>query len=213
MPRHRRLLLDGYAYHLLNRGNRKQIIFHKPADYRAFLSILVEANHRFRVPLCALCLMRNHWHMVVWPDEAATISAYMHWVLNAHVHRYNRHYNLTGLGHLYQDRYKAFPIQDRRHMYTVMRYVEANPLRARLIDQAELWEWSSLSLRDKPGWRDILTNEDRIKLPEGWPSLVNESLPPDDLKGLRTCARKSDPFGDPEWIETVSRKRKKGQAP
>ena len=206
MPRHRRLLLNGCAHHLLNRGNRKQTIFHKPADYSAFLSILIEANGRFQMPICALCVMRNHWHLVVWPDEAASISAYMHWVMNAHVHRYHRHYKLTGLGHLYQDRYKAFPIQDDRHMYTVMRYVEANPIRANLIDRAERWEWSSLRLRAQPEWKGILANGNRIQLPENWTTFVNEGLPSDDLKALRTCARKGEPFGEAEWIEQVRRK-------
>lgn len=206
MPRQRRFLLDGHAYHLLNRGNRKQTIFQKPADYWAFLSILAEAATRFPVPLLAACLMRNHWHLVVWPTEAASISAYMHWVLNAHVHRYHRHYGLTGLGHLYQDRYKAFPIQDDRHLYTVMRYVEANPLRARLINRAEDWEWSSLTLRDDPDWREILTNGDRVRLPEDWLSIVNDALPGGDLESLRTCSRTGDPFGDPEWMAKVRRK-------
>jgi putative transposase len=212
MPRHRRLLLDGCAYHLLNRGNRRQTIFHKPSDYWAFLSILAEATSRFHMPLIAVCLMRNHWHLVVWPTEAVSISSYMHWLLNVHVHRYNRHYGLTGLGHLYQDRYKAFPIQDRRHLYTVMRYVEANPLRARLIDRAEDWEWSSLTLRSTSDYQRMLTNGDRVELPDDWLAIVNDALPEDDLKVLRTCSRKSDPFGDPAWIAQV-RKKERGQAP
>lgn len=205
MPRQRRVMVDGAAYHVLTRGNRKQTIFHKPGDYRAFLGILEEAQGLFDMPVCGVCVMGNHIHLVLWPDKAETISAYMHWVLNAHVHRYHRHYNLTGLGHLYQDRYKAFPIQDERHLYTVMRYVEANPIRAGLIQRAEDWEWSSASLRNKPGWREILANDGRLQLPADWLSIVNQCLPKNQLAALRQSVRRGEPFGDADWVERVSK--------
>jgi putative transposase len=210
MPRGPRVRIDGAAYHLLTRGNRKQTIFHKSEDYQAFLAILEEAHRRFDMPLCGLCLMSNHVHLLVWPDQAYAISEYMHWVLNVHVHRYHRHYSLTGLGHLYQDRYKAFPIQDDRHLYTVMRYVEANPIRASLIDRAEDWEWSSASLRRKPVWEDILSHDGRFQLPPNWLSIVNQSQPKDQLAALRRCARLGEPFGDPEWMERVRRNGSSG---
>ena len=209
MPRGRRFLEDGYAYHVLNRGNRKQVIFKKPGDYRAFLRILLEANARFAMPLCALCVMNNHFHLVVWPDSARSISAYMHWILSAHVQRYHLHYGIRGTGHLYQDRYKAFPIQDARHMYTVMRYVEANPLRAGLLINAEHWKWSSLALRRQPDWKDILANENKVALPEDWPAIVNQGVPTEELRMIRNCTRKGDPFGDPDWIAELTKKVKR----
>ena len=206
MPRGRRYLIDGHAYHLLNRGNRKQAIFHKAEDYQAFLAILAEGSKRFDMPLCALCVMKNHFHIVVWPDCAKSISAYMHWVLNVHVHRYHLHYSLKGLGHLYQDRYKAFPIQDYRHLFTVMRYVEANPLRARLVDAAEQWRWSSMSLRSVPEWKQLLTNGGKLTLPDDWTAIVNDVIPGEDLQAVRMCTRRNDPFGDPEWIAKLVKK-------
>ena len=206
MPRGRRRLIDGYAYHLLNRGNRKQAIFHKADDYQAFLGILAEASQRFSMPLCAVCVMKNHFHIVVWPECARSISEYMHWLLNVHVHRYNLHYGLKGLGHLYQDRYKAFPIQDYRHLFTVMRYVEANPLRANLVDAAENWRWSSISLRNDPAWQRVLTVGERFRLPEDWTAIVNGVIPGEDLHAVRRCAQRNDPFGDPEWIAKVVKK-------
>ena len=205
MPRHRRLLLDGHAYHLLNRGNRKVAIFRKDDDYQAFLSILHEASARFAMPLCGLCLMQTHFHLVVWPANAASISAYMHWLLNAHVHRYHLHYGLTGLGHLYQDRYKSFPVQDERYLFTVLRYVEANPVRAGLTRRAEDWAWSSIALRRTPHWREVLANGDRLRLPPNWTTLVNEGIEEADLHALRGCARRGHPYGDVDWIERVCR--------
>lgn len=213
MPRHRRLLLNGPAYHLLNRGNRRSAIFNKAEDYQAFLAILHEATVRFAMPLCGVCLMQNHFHLVVWPDNALSISAYMHWLLNAHVHRYHRHYALTGLGHLYQDRYKSFPIQDERYLFTVMRYVEANPLRAGLTRRAEDWAWSTLRMRRQAVWQDVLANGERLQLPPNWVTLVNEGIEQADLQALRSCARRGHPYGDLEWTERVCGRRTGRQVP
>jgi len=66
----------------------------------------------------------------------------MHWLLTAHVRRYQRHYHSTG--HVWQGRFKAFPIQEDEHLLVVLRYIERNPLRAGLVERAEEWSWSSL---------------------------------------------------------------------
>jgi putative transposase len=198
--------MDGYPYHVLNRGNRRQQIFKKATDYQAFFAVLAEADGRFEMPIIGVCAMPNHFHIVVWPAEAAQISAYMHWVTNVHVHRYHLHYGLKGLGHLYQDRYKAFPIQDERHLYTVLRYVEGNPLRAGLVEQAEDWQWSSLALRGTDG---AFISTDRVALPSDWSAVVNSSLENNQLQNLQTSARRERPYGDESWVETVMRKLSK----
>lgn len=202
MPRNRRLLLDGHAYHVLNRGNDRRVIFKKDDDYRAFLNILAEAQQQFPMPVVGVCVMPTHWHMLIWPKQAAAISAYMHWVMNAHVHRYHRHYGLRGLGHLYQDRYKSFPIQDERHLYTVLRYIEANPLRATLVEQAEAWRWSSLTLRPRPE-SDGIFGETVLSVPAGWNEVVNASIPQPILEKLRHSASRQVPYGDDDWAAQV----------
>jgi putative transposase len=202
MPRPKRLLVDGHAYHVLNRGNDRRVIFKKTEDYEAFFAILREAQQRLAVPTIGVCLMPNHWHLVLWPTPAASLSAYMHWVMNAHVHRYHQHYHLRGLGHLYQDRYKSFPIQDDHHMYTVLRYVEANPLRAGLVTEAQAWQWSSLSLRARGVEDGILTNS-LVPLPENWTSLVNEAIPESLLGRIQGSARRQTPFGEDEWVKRL----------
>jgi REP-associated tyrosine transposase len=207
MPRQRRFFMDGHAYHVLNRGNRRQVIFKKDQDYRAFLALVGEACRTFRMPMIGLCLMNNHWHMVIRPQPARSVSAYMHWLLNVHVHRYNKHYGLTGLGHLYQGRYKAFPIQDDAHMFTVLRYVEANPLRAGLVETAEQWKWSSLTLRRRDEWQDVFDHDKQVELPTDWPAIVNGALPEPELRQLRASARVGMPFGDADWLQEIKKRR------
>jgi len=78
----------------------------------------------------AYCLMPNHFHLALWPQADGDLSRWMQWVLTAHVRRYHRHYGSSG--HVWQGRFKAFPIQADGHLLTVLRYIERNPVRAGL---------------------------------------------------------------------------------
>jgi putative transposase len=176
MARSRRKTAPGCVHHVVNRGNRKKIIFYKPGDYRAFLAVLGEAVNRFGMRVISFCIMRNHWHLVLWPDEDVSISAFMHWLTSTHVRRYHAHYGLTGTGHLYQARYRNDICTDDRGVLAVMRYVEGNPLAAGIVKRAEDWKWSSLWLRVRGEGGGLLVNGP-IELPSNWTTFVNEHTP------------------------------------
>jgi putative transposase len=146
MPRTARASVAGLWYHILNRGNRRDAVFHKPADYDAFVAAMADARLRVPVDVLGYCLMPNHFHIVVRPHHDGDLGRWVQWLLTAHARRYHRHYGTTG--HVWQGRFKAFPIQDDGHLVTVLRYVERNALRAELVSRAEDWKWSSL-----PGWQ------------------------------------------------------------
>jgi putative transposase len=132
------------VFHAINRGNCRMPIFEKPADYLAFLRLLEEGRERVGVRLLAYCLMPNHWHLVLWPRRAQDLSDYFRWVCTTHVRRWRAHRRSGGEGHLYQGRFKSFPIQRDEHLLAVMRYVEANARRAGLVERAEDWPYGSL---------------------------------------------------------------------
>lgn len=102
------------------------------ADYVAFLTLIGEAVERLPLRVLSYCLIPNHFHLVLLPRDDGDLSRWMQWLLTAHVRRYHRHYH--GSGHVWQGRFKAFPIQRDEHLLTVMRYVERNPLRATWFD-------------------------------------------------------------------------------
>src|ERR1700687_2120230 len=141
MPRTARADLGGIVYHALNRGNARRQIFFKDGDYQAFLKALGNAHKKVPVPVLAYCLMPNHFHLVVWPRQNGELGRLMHWLEHPKVRRYHRHY--LSSGHLYQGRFKSFPIQDDKHLLTILRYVERNPVRAGLVERAEQSAWSS----------------------------------------------------------------------
>src|SRR3954451_7836901 len=129
MPRTRRQIEGGMIYHVLNRGNGRRMLFTKEADFRAFIKIISQALERFPVDLLAWCLMGNHWHLVLRPRTDQALSRMMAWMTVTHARRHHMHYPNPGSGHLYQGRFKSFPVQDDEHFLTVARYVHANPRR------------------------------------------------------------------------------------
>jgi len=111
MPRQKRLDAAGEIYHALNRGNSRQRIFHKDEDYEAFERVLGEALQRYSVRLFAFTLMPNHWHLVLSPNQDGLMGRMLRWATATHTQRYHAHYQTAGGGHLYQSRFKSFPVQ------------------------------------------------------------------------------------------------------
>ena len=124
------------VYHVLNRGNARAHIFDKAADYAAFERILAEARERNDMRIMAYCLMRNHWHLVLWPRHDGDLSRFMGWLTLTHTQRWHAHRGTGGTGHVYQGRFKSFPVQADEHFLTVCRYVERNALRAKRVKKA-----------------------------------------------------------------------------
>ncbi len=209
MPRPpRKIAADAY-YHVLNRGNGRMDLFHKAADFEAFLKVLAEGLGRYPVDLLAYCLMNNHWHLVLRPREAAALGDLMRWVGVTHVRRHHEHYRSRGGGHLYQGRFKSFPIQDDEHFRTVCRYVEANPLRAKKVDRAEDWPWSSLG-RDPAAKTVLPLAEWPVDRPKNWVSLVNRDLAKSAIESLRLSVNRGRPFGEEKWVAKTAKRLELG---
>jgi putative transposase len=204
MPRTARASVGNVCYHVLNRGNARNEVFHKDGDFQAFLKAMGDAHQAIPMRVLAYCILPNHFHLVLWPHRDGDLSRWMHWLLNAHVRRYHQHYHSSG--HIWQGRFKAFPISEDEHLLTVLRYVERNPLRANLVRRAERWPWSSLHW-----WRDgaqlpLYGHEGPVPRGKDWIAWVNEALTVGELQALRRCAERSTPYGPPGWVEKTARR-------
>lgn len=120
--------------------------------------------------------------------------------MTSHVRRYHRHYHTDG--HVWQGRFKAFPIQADEHLLTVLRYVERNPLRAGLVDRAERWRWSSLSLRGQSPVPTILSPSP-VKLPKNWPERVNRPQTAAEEQAIRRSIERGAPLGGSVWQRRI----------
>ena len=206
MPKQPRVTVGGLVYHVLNRANAQMRLFRSNADYAAFEKVLLEAHQQVPMRILACCVMPNHWHLVLWPREDGELSDYMHWLTLTHTQRWHAAHNTTGTGHIYQGRYKSFPVQSDTHFLTVCRYVERNALSAGLVTRAEDWRWGSLWVRTygDPEQKAILSKGPR-KWPEGWLEMVNTSESGAEEDTLRQCISRGRPFGGPGWVQQTCR--------
>ena len=136
MPRPRRAAEGGLIFHALRRANARLAIFDSDADYATFERVLQQAVARFDMRLLTYCLMPNHFHLLLWPRGDCDLSAFMRWLTIIHTQRWLAHHRIAGTSHLYQGRYKSFPVQSGEHLLTVCRYVERNALGANLVQRA-----------------------------------------------------------------------------
>ena len=133
------------------------------------------------------------------------MSDFLRWVSLTHTMRLHAHYQTAGEGHIYQGRFKSFPVQNDEHFYVVCRYVERNALRAGLVENAQNWKWGSLS-------RWITQPEPAPKLLSPWPVprlpnwqvRVNTALTDRELKAVRLSLKRGSPYGDASWQKSIA---------
>jgi len=140
MARPLRIHVPGALYHVMSRGNARQTLFFDDTDYRRFLKRFAEVSLRFAVRCLAYCLMPNHFHLLLEPNQFP-IWRLMQQLNSSYCQSFNRRHGRVG--HVVQGRYKAFLIDKELYYRRVLRYVVLNPVRARLVVHPAQWPWSS----------------------------------------------------------------------
>ncbi|MEX2306629.1 MAG: transposase [Pirellulales bacterium] len=207
MPRTARYAPGGLIYHAMNRAVARLPLFRKQAHYAAFERVIEEAHQRVPLDILAYCVMPNHWHFVLRPRSGSQLTDFLRWLAHTHTMRWHAHFHTAGTGHLYQGRFKAFPLEDDEHFYTVARYVERNALRASLVERAEEWHWSSL-------WRRVSGDAKSRALlapwplpyPRAWLELVNTPQTEAELDAVRKAIRRGSPLGGEQWKKRIAKR-------
>ena len=199
MPRPPRLIFAGQCYHIINRANGRAEIFHEAADYVSFMALMARAQEQVYLPVLAACLMPNHFHLVVQPTGDDDISHWMRWLLTTHVRHHHEKYKTTG--RLWQGRFKSFHIQNDHYLLSVLRYVERNAQRAKLVSRAEAWRWGSLNWRAGKHSPLVLSTPP-ADLPKDWVEFVNMPQTAAELEAIRTSVNRQRPYGDPQWVDS-----------
>jgi putative transposase len=164
---------------------------------------MVAAMHRFPIRLLAYYLMLNHWHMVLWPRKDGEVTAFLRWLTLTNSQRLHAHRRTTGYGHIYQGRFKSFPIEQDQSLLNVLRYVERNALRANLVDQAQDWRWCSL-WRKLNGDRKSLMSAWPLGRPENWVDWVNGAQTEAEIDALRKCVNRGTPYSSETWKTRIA---------
>jgi putative transposase len=175
MSRRPRIIEPGVVYHVFNRRTDRQCLFGSPRDFDNFFLLMEEGRERYKVRLCASCLMETHWHLALWAHDELSIGRYVRWLATTHAVRFRVASGTRGDGHVYGDRYKSVPVHGPMHYLALLRYIEANPMVAGLVSRAEDWRWSSL--HERTGRSPRIIDDGPWPLPIEWQSIVNDAGP------------------------------------
>lgn len=194
-------------YHVINRSNGRFTIFKKDADYQAFETILEEAKQKYPIRILAYSIMPNHWHLLLKPYNDGDLSLFMRTLTLTHTQRWHAHYHRVGDGHLYQGRFKSFPVQEDEYFIQVAKYIERNALRASLVKKAEDWRWSSI-------WRRVNGKKEDKDLLSEWPippernylTHLNQIQDKAIEEAIVHSIEKGSPYGETSWMIKIAQK-------
>ena len=147
--------------------------------------------------ILAYTIMPNHWHLLLHPHNDGDLSKAMQWLGTSHARRHHARKETIGGGHLYQGRYKSFLVEDDWHLLTIFKYIERNPVRAKLVERPEQWRWGSVyrRLNGTPSEKSLLA-QSPVDLPRDYVGWVNDSEPSEELDVIRQSVNRSVPFGN-----------------
>lgn len=139
MPRKERYQEAGH-YHIINRGVERRNIYLEPEDYDYFLDLLLKFSKDYEIIIHVFCLMTNHYHLLL-ETKQTNISKAIQFINDKYSKYFNKKY--TRSGHLWQGRYKSYPLFDDAHFWVVVKYIERNPIKANMVKQVDLYKYQS----------------------------------------------------------------------
>ncbi len=145
MPRIARITLENACYHIITRGNQKQLVFLEPQDYEKYLYLLTKYKKRYKFKLYCFCLMPNHVHLIIEVQDPLKLNKIMRSLNLTYTLYYNSKYKKVG--HLWQDRFKSKIIEKDAYLLECINYIETNPLRASLASDITRYRWNSYAFR------------------------------------------------------------------
>jgi len=158
MPRIARVVVPDYPHHITQRGNNRSDVFLEEPDRQYFLEFLQQALQETKSQLWAYCLMTNHFHLLIVPREPGALGRCLHQVTFKYAQYFNSQYSRAG--RLWQNRYFSCPVEQETYLWGVARYIEKNPIRAKIVSQAENYPYSSARAHLLGAADDILSSPD-----------------------------------------------------
>ena len=197
--------MAGCAHHITQRGNNRQDVFFVDDDRHVYLELLKEQAGRYGLGIVGYCLMGNHVHIIAIPqaeDSLATAIGRTHFRYTQYINRFHKR-----SGHLWQGRFYSCPL-DEQHFWLAMRYVELNPVRAKLCRKPWRYEWSSAAvhvdakarseLLNLPQWFDMIS-------PEQWRKALNAGIDEAQLARLRANTHTGRPLGTDSFLSKLEK--------
>jgi len=206
MARLARVVAAGLPHHVTQRGNRRQPVFFGDADYEAYSGLLAEGCRAAGVAVWAYCLMPNHVHLILVPSAADGLRA----ALGEAHRRYTRLVNFREgwRGYLWQGRFASFPM-DESHLLAAARYVELNPVRAKLAAAARDWPWSSARAHLDGRDDGLVMVRPLLDLVADWREFLRGGLSEDEHEAIRAGERTGRPLGSAKFVARLEKRLKR----
>ena len=200
MTRISRVVIPELPHHITQRGNRRQQTFFSDEDYQYYLDLLAEWSHHFEVNIWAYCLMPNHTHIIAVPKFADGLVKVMEQVHS----RYTRYMNFQKgwKGHLWQARYASFPM-DGSYLMNCARYVELNPVRAKLCNSPQDWIWSSALSHIEAESDGICDPAPLLEHVDCWLSFLEDGLIDEEINELQKRENSNRPLGSEDFVKRL----------
>jgi len=204
MARIARVVAPGVPHHVTQRGNRRQPVFFSDADYQLYLGLMSESCRRQMVEVWAYCLMPNHVHLVAVPETSACLARAIGEAHRRYTQLVNKREKWTG--YLWQGRFASYPM-DEAHLLLAVRYVEMNPVRARLARQPWRYRWSSTAAHVRGRDDGLVRVKPMLELAgDDWRTYVLQEVSSADAGLLRRHSRTGRPLGSSDFVETLENK-------
>jgi len=193
--------VEGRPHHVIQRGNRRQRVFFNDQDRNYYLKLLKENCDKYSVEIWAYCLMDNHVHLVLVPSDRNVFFRAVADTHQAYTQRINRRYSWRG--YLWQGRFISF-VMDDLYLMRALRYVERNPVRARLVKRAEEYRWSSARAHVGTGAVGCLSECPAIGSAQAWADLLAVEDEDIALQWFRCHVKSGKIMGDKDFLKTLS---------
>ncbi len=200
MARMPRLVVPDYPHHVTQRGNRRQKTFFNADDYSTYIDLVANAKLNAGCDISAYCLMPNHVHFVVVPDHKDSLA-----LLFKEAHRsYTRRINFRNKwrGHLWQERFHSF-VMDEEHLDATVRYVELNPVKARLCDKPSGWRWSSVHAHLSGQDDGLVSVAPTLSKFRNWMDYLETRQSDDEVQRIQMHTRTGRPLGGESFVEIL----------
>jgi REP-associated tyrosine transposase len=202
MARLARLVVPNHPHHITQRGNRRLETFFGDHDYAHYIDLMAKYCAAAGTQVWAYCLMPNHVHLILVPDDDDGLRA----ALGEAHRRYTRHINFREgwRGHLWQERFHSFPM-DENYLLACARYVELNPVRARMVRRAEDWPWSSARAHLKGEDDGLVKVAPMLERMGDWKTFLEGGMDEDTIETIRGHNRTGRPLGKLAYVEKLER--------
>lgn len=206
-----RVVLPEYPHHIVQRGHDRNVVFASTSDYRYYLDTLIEFKDVFGVRVYAYCLMTNHVHLLLSPSDHKGLGLLMKRLAGRQTRYRNKLEGRSGT--LWESRYRSSVVHVEQYLLACIRYIELNPVRAKIVEKPGDYTWSSFAARvgnsdcswldPFPGIETLISGREGVA--NGYASYIESAIPEGEWELIRSAVRRGQLTGDTRFTEAVQK--------